>query len=97
MTLKSFIIKFNSSQAQQEVFTPERALMIAVLKRAFFDLAPEVHHSIRNDAITWFKGREATVTFQDCLCALDMGSAVIAAVMKKVFIAETLYGPSKPK
>lgn len=91
MTLESYIYKFNSTQPSQEPDVPERALVAAVLRRAIFDLLPHVELSAKHDAVAWFYGREARISFAACISVLDLGSVFVSNIMKKVKEVEKEY------
>ncbi len=40
---------------EEELSTPERRLLSAILSRAIYDLTPEAEHVIRRNSIAWFK------------------------------------------
>jgi hypothetical protein len=95
VTLESYILKYNSTHPRQEPDVPEKALIAAVLRRAIFDLLPHVSRSDRYDAIAWFYGKEARISFADCIDTLDLGSSFISSIMTKVAQLEKSYESSR--
>lgn len=81
---------------------PEKVLYYEVLKRACWDLRPEVSESIRSCAISWFSAgfrrvRESGVPicFLDCVEVLELGSNEIAYLKQAVHAAKEKLNKSQ--
>ena len=76
-----------------EPIDPTRVLYAGVLHRAMKDLSFKSAHLDRADAIAWINGRDAVVSFSDCVKALDLGTNEIASLQNRADEAEKIPKP----